>query len=669
MRRLAPAAVRRRRDPVIGLVSITVLRRFRPWKNTSALLVQTDGGLLFPVVDLIRRIYRRLPLKCWFPCETGRSQAPRRQQADCSKPRRDEKKRPDHRNNKNKKEKNAYQKGRTEKAMVAEENKSSWADSDSEESSSGASSSSDSEDEVQCLMVDDTEELSESFKKFKAEEESCATSTELADSSAIQAALSKLENENAELKNRVFRQLPCWRLGAWLRPVSRGNRHFTVGGGRLRQSGPRPEGRLLRQSALEGLTRSAQTETPRKVGRNKFRRRRRKAAVIWERREACAFRVRVKCNQESTILIKASKFSATEVPFKISGKKRELLFEYHLLHDIVAKSLCAKAGSFDSVTCEKFEFMVAISAGIIVNWGKILFQRLLGMVQNPKKQSQGYIVPVSMLMEILVKDDLGTSIKLHAKKILNSKQVENYIKTNQSIAPEGETNQRTEDTASNIEGGASQNSQPIQPLDATETNVPNPKKRKQQGGGRKKQTKTVANLCRDTLANVHRTLSSSIVDGRQLRLKCEICVDRTKFVVIVAQRLKSLNDLSTQVSSLDLSYARLRDDMVITKHHTAKLHDQLKTLADGLDIKIDVLERTLTQRMVDDLAVVKYQLAAIVEGLKETGAAKKGESGPSSRREGQAAAGRVHMVEEEEEEAIIRVIPATYLDIQIGFKS
>ncbi|KZV40380.1 hypothetical protein F511_01702 [Dorcoceras hygrometricum] len=70
----------------------------------------------------------------------------------------------------------------------------------------------------------------------------------------------------------VFSQLPCWRLGAWLRPVSRANRHFTVGGGRLRQSGPRPEGRLLRQLALEGLTRSARTDSPRKVGRNKFRR-------------------------------------------------------------------------------------------------------------------------------------------------------------------------------------------------------------------------------------------------------------------------------------------------------------------------------------------------------------------------------------------------------------
>ncbi|KZV48131.1 hypothetical protein F511_21140 [Dorcoceras hygrometricum] len=61
-------------------------------------------------------------------------------------------------------------------------------------------------------------------------------------------------------------------MSTWLRPVSRGNRHFTIGGGRLRQSGPRPEGRLLRQPALEGLTRSTRTETPRKVGRNKFRR-------------------------------------------------------------------------------------------------------------------------------------------------------------------------------------------------------------------------------------------------------------------------------------------------------------------------------------------------------------------------------------------------------------
>ncbi|KZV33387.1 hypothetical protein F511_12948 [Dorcoceras hygrometricum] len=85
--------------------------------------------------------------------------------------------------------------------MMAEENKSARADSDSEESSSGTSSSRESEDEVQCLMADDTEEvfkfsniefrredlvnalnemvleykkLSQSFEEVKAEKESCA---------------------------------------------------------------------------------------------------------------------------------------------------------------------------------------------------------------------------------------------------------------------------------------------------------------------------------------------------------------------------------------------------------------------------------------------------------------------------------------------------------------
>ncbi|KZV31622.1 hypothetical protein F511_28132 [Dorcoceras hygrometricum] len=39
---------------VVGLVSITSMRRFCSCQNSSALLVQTDGGLVFPVVDLIK---------------------------------------------------------------------------------------------------------------------------------------------------------------------------------------------------------------------------------------------------------------------------------------------------------------------------------------------------------------------------------------------------------------------------------------------------------------------------------------------------------------------------------------------------------------------------------------------------------------------------------------
>ncbi|KZV54093.1 hypothetical protein F511_36031 [Dorcoceras hygrometricum] len=50
--------------------------------------------------------------------------------------------------------------------------------------------------------------------------------------------------------------------------------------GSLRQSGPRPDPRLLRQAALEALTRSARTDSPRRTGRKQFsgddRRRRRR---------------------------------------------------------------------------------------------------------------------------------------------------------------------------------------------------------------------------------------------------------------------------------------------------------------------------------------------------------------------------------------------------------
>ncbi|KZV38447.1 DNA binding protein [Dorcoceras hygrometricum] len=48
--------------------------------------------------------------------------------------------------------------------------------------------------------------------------------------------------------HRVFLGVTFLATRAWLRPVSRGNRHFTVGGGRLRQSGPRPETISLRSA-------------------------------------------------------------------------------------------------------------------------------------------------------------------------------------------------------------------------------------------------------------------------------------------------------------------------------------------------------------------------------------------------------------------------------------
>ncbi|KZV30933.1 hypothetical protein F511_24613, partial [Dorcoceras hygrometricum] len=84
--------------------------------------------------------------------------------------------------------------------------------------------------------------------------------------------------------------------------------------------------------------------------------------------------------------------SATGVSFRPPNKKKDMKVECRLLHDIVAKSLSAKAGSFYVVMTKKFEMMVAISAELKVNWGHILFQTLVSMVYIPGKKSHVVLI-------------------------------------------------------------------------------------------------------------------------------------------------------------------------------------------------------------------------------------------------------------------------------------
>ncbi|KZV15591.1 hypothetical protein F511_43128 [Dorcoceras hygrometricum] len=68
------------------------------------------------------------------------------------------------------------------------------------------------------------------------------------------------------------KRIPCWHLCLAPTGITR-TRIFSVDCGRYRQSGPRPEPRLLCQAALEALTNSARTDSPHRIGRNEFRRR------------------------------------------------------------------------------------------------------------------------------------------------------------------------------------------------------------------------------------------------------------------------------------------------------------------------------------------------------------------------------------------------------------
>ncbi|KZV43014.1 hypothetical protein F511_41807 [Dorcoceras hygrometricum] len=111
-----------------------------------------------------------------------------------------------------------------------------------------------------------------------------------------------------------------------------------------------------------------------------------------------------------------SQFSGSDEPFRAPKKKKEMKIEFRLLHDVVAKALCAKSGSFD----------------------------------------QGFAIQISVLLQNIVKENLGKSVKLHPQKVLKSKSVNTYIKKNLKIKPAGESSMHNDDTASNTEGGESQ---------------------------------------------------------------------------------------------------------------------------------------------------------------------------------------------------------------------
>ncbi|KZV34632.1 hypothetical protein F511_20742 [Dorcoceras hygrometricum] len=68
-----------------------------------------------------------------------------------------------------------------------------------------------------------------------------------------------------------------------------------------------------------------------------------------------------------------SLFSQKGVQIDVHGKKKYMKHEFRLLNDILAKAITVKAGSFDSVTVERFQMMTAIQYGLKVNWGKVLF--------------------------------------------------------------------------------------------------------------------------------------------------------------------------------------------------------------------------------------------------------------------------------------------------------
>ncbi|KZV27505.1 hypothetical protein F511_22358 [Dorcoceras hygrometricum] len=126
-------------------------------------------------------------------------------------------------------------------------------------------------------------------------------------------------------------------------------------------------------------------------------------------------------------------FSKKGEQVEIHGKKKPMKYEFRLLNDILAKDVTVKAGSFDSVTVERFQMMTAIHYGLKVNWGKVLFNVLKDMVDKSQRKAKGFATQIGVLLKGMPTITMGDGVSFPSAKILSMKTVNTYIATNTTI--------------------------------------------------------------------------------------------------------------------------------------------------------------------------------------------------------------------------------------------
>ncbi|KZV23508.1 hypothetical protein F511_39777 [Dorcoceras hygrometricum] len=123
-----------------------------------------------------------------------------------------------------------------------------------------------------------------------------------------------------------------------------------------------------------------------------------------------------------------------------SCKKREIKIEFRLLSDILAKSIFVKAGSFDAVTHERFLLMAAITGGVQINWGRLLFNIFKEMVTAGSRQAKGYSIQICVLLKDVPGLELGDSKAFPSPRIMTDKTVHRYVVINEKVTVEEVTN-------------------------------------------------------------------------------------------------------------------------------------------------------------------------------------------------------------------------------------
>ncbi|KZV51571.1 hypothetical protein F511_35245 [Dorcoceras hygrometricum] len=330
---------------------------------------------------------------------------------------------------------------------------------------------------------------------------------------------------------------------------------------------------------------------------------------------------------KETVVEMRCRFSGSDEPFRAPNKKKGMNMEFRLLNDVVAKALCAKAGSFYMVTSEKFDLMVAISAGLKVKWAQVLFQVLLGMVNNPKRQSQGLTRMSHRFINrsIMLKRRNNRPLRMvngpWSNKLLRTKTSLKRIQVLVLLGAFLSTMRTTRIVLVSIVIPACLKvllSLDVFPIydDATVHSLgPNSSstanKSTDHSGPHSSERQIVV------YTEQHNNIDSEVKEN-QVSSSAPASLDppTLQFMDTTSKTLTTLIDF---VSSIDLTFACMRDDTNLTKssyyttqRHAHKCNSQLQ--------------------LVDELALVKSQLAEMIDSIKELRDAKKGESGPRSKK-------------------------------------
>ncbi|KZV32508.1 hypothetical protein F511_03716 [Dorcoceras hygrometricum] len=128
-----------------------------------------------------------------------------------------------------------------------------------------------------------------------------------------------------------------------------------------------------------------------------------------------------------------SLFSDSKEQVSMSCLKKALKFHYRLLHDILAKTIYVKAGSFDSVTRDRFLLMTAITFDVKINWSSLLFGVFKEMVTPVSRQAKGYAIQICVLLRNVPGLELGESKSFHVPRISNEKTVHRFVSVNENV--------------------------------------------------------------------------------------------------------------------------------------------------------------------------------------------------------------------------------------------